>query len=178
MPGCSSTRVPGRILWLQHQCGPVRSDDLHGMETQSSGESHEAQVCNVPPGEREGIHHREGFQNQEGFASLGKDWLAACRRHSLQLVSPVTSATSVRLNLSCISATLHHCDTLLHAYYSLVGAWCLFRSPRLPKVNIYALKKAGRLLLHGNTQINMCMTVLFVLSMFLLSLTSPMFRHS
>lgn len=57
MPWHALTGVLGWILWLQHQFSPIRPDDLHGMETQSAAKSNEAQVCHVPLGEREGIHH-------------------------------------------------------------------------------------------------------------------------
>lgn len=74
MPGCSATSVPGRILRPQRQHCSIRSGDLHGMETRATRESDEAQVCYVPPGEREGIHHSNGFQSQKRFASLGEYW--------------------------------------------------------------------------------------------------------
>lgn len=98
------------------------------------------------------------------------------RGHSVQFLSPVTSATSVRLNLSCVSATLHRCRSLLRAYYSLVGACYLFRISRL--LAHLCSQRQGDFLLHGNPRISMCMTALFVHSIFLLSLTSPIFRHS
>jgi len=105
MPGRSSARVPGRIFWLQHQCGPLRSDDLHGLETQSTGESGEAQVCHVPPGERESNRRREGSKKQKGFTSVGKPWLTACHAPSLLFVSPATSVRHLSYYASLYALT-------------------------------------------------------------------------
>lgn len=125
MPGCSSTRVPGRVLWLQHQCSPLRADDLHGMETQPPGESDEAEVVHVPSGERESLHHPAGFQNQTGSTSLGKHCLAACHAHSLLFSSPATWD-----GLIWVASQLLGITVMDSGVYG-PRAYCLFRSFRL-----------------------------------------------
>lgn len=72
MPRGSPACVSGRILRLQHQRGAVRSRNLHGMETQSAGQVDEAQICDVPPGERESLHHGERVPGKKGSAPVGK----------------------------------------------------------------------------------------------------------